>query len=296
MQIFNNLNINPNLSLALGYFDGVHLGHKAVIENAVRYAHENNTKSAVITFKEHPCCYLWGVCPKYILTRKMREEKIANLGVDYLYELNFEKIRNLDAYEYLQDILMKYFKPKSISAGWNHNFGCNKTGNGKFLKDNCLQYGYEYFEIEPSKYQGDLISSTRIRNLLTVGDIESANSMLGYQFSIFGKVIRGRQIGRTIGFPTANINYPDELIELPYGVYSVIVKYKNNKYAGIANFGIRPTVNGSGTLLEVHISDFDKMIYDENIEILFNKMIRKEQKFASLDDLKEQIKKDMHFM
>ena len=110
MQIFTELNKNPNLSLALGYFDGVHQGHQAVIKKAVDFAHKNNTKSAVITFKDHPCCYFWGVCPKYILTRKSREEKIAALGVDYLYELDFESISGLTAEEYLRDILIKYFR------------------------------------------------------------------------------------------------------------------------------------------------------------------------------------------
>ena len=293
MQIFYELNKNENLSLALGYFDGVHSGHKSVIKSAVKFAKANNIKTAVLTFKEHPCCYLWGMCPKYILTRKSREEKIENLGVDYLYELDFETIGRFSADEYLKNILIKYFSPRAISAGWNHNFGCNKSGNGDFLKEKAKKYGYEYFEIQPEIYENDIISSTKIRDCLTNGNIEFANSMLGYKFSISGVVVKGQQIGRKIGFRTANINYPNELIELPYGVYSVTVKYAKNNYKGIANFGIRPTVNGSNAILEVHILDFDKDIYGENIEVFFNKMIRKEQKFNSLDELKTQIKSDI---
>lgn len=290
MQIFTELTKNPNLSLALGYFDGVHLGHQAVIKNAVDFASQNGNKSAVITFSDHPCCYFWGVCPKYILTRKEREEKIAELGVDYLYELDFESISGLTAEDYLKNILVKYFTPSAISTGWNHNFGYKKSGNVKFLAQNAKKFDYTYFELPPQKIENEVISSTSIRKLLSTGKIEKANDMLGYNFLIKGEVIKGNQIGRTIGFKTANLIYPPELIDLPFGVYSVDTQYGK----GIANFGTRPTVDGKGTLLEVHILDFDKDIYGENITVKFNKMIRTEKKFPSLDALKTQIKTDIN--
>lgn len=293
MQIFTELNKNPNLSLALGYFDGVHQGHQAVIKKAVDFAHENNTKSAVITFKDHPCCYFWGVCPKYILTRKSREEKIAALGVDYLYELDFESISGLTAEEYLRDILIKYFTPSAISTGYNHNFGYKKSGNVKYLAAETQKFDYRYFELQPQKINNAVISSTAIREALSKGQIEKANVMLGYKFAISGEVVKGKQIGRTIGFKTANLVYPPELIVLPFGVYAVDVRHGEDVYKGIANFGVRPTVNGEGALLEVHLLDFDKDIYGEEINVAFNKMIRKEKKFASLDELKGQITKDI---
>lgn len=294
MQILRELIENKGLSLALGYFDGVHLGHQAVIKSAVDYAKNNNTKSAVITFVDHPCCYIWGVCPKYIMTREMRENKIKELGVDYIYELNFESISKLSAYEYLQNVLIKHFEPVSISVGWNHNFGANKSGNAEFLRKNSKKYGYKFFEIEPITSKGTAnISSTKIRELLTNGSIEQANSMLGYNFSIFGRVVKGQQIGRKIGFRTANIKYPSELIEIPYGAYETEVLYNNQVYKSVSNFGIRPTVNGSNEVLEVHILNFDKDIYDEQIEVKFSKMIRPERKFNSLDELKVQIQKDI---
>ncbi len=289
MQVFTELTKNPALSIALGFFDGVHLGHRAVIQSAVDFAKKNNTKSAVITFADHPCCYFWGVCPKYILTRKEREKRIEALGVDYLYELDFESISGLTAEEYLRDILVKYFTPLAISTGWNHNFGCKKSGDVKFLAQNAKKYGYEYFELPPQKIEKEIISSTQIRKLLANGNIEKANTMLGQKFSIEGEVVKGNQIGRTIGFRTANLVYPPELIELPYGVYSVETTYGK----GIANFGIRPTVNGSNAVLEVHIIDFDKDIYGETIKTEFNKMIRPEKKFPSLEALKNQIHEDI---
>lgn len=289
MQIFTELSKKPNLSLALGYFDGVHLGHRAVIKSAVDFAHENGNKSAVITFSDHPCCYFWEVCPKYILTRKEREKRISELGVDYLYELDFESISGLTAGEYLRDILVKHFTPLSISTGWNHNFGFKKSGNVKFLSEQSKKYDYKYFELAPQKIGSEIISSTVIRKLLSNGSIEKSNQMLGQKFSIEGEVVKGNQIGRTIGFRTANLIYPAELIELPYGVYSVDTNYGK----GIANFGVRPTVNGSNAVLEIHILNFDKDIYGETLRAEFNKMIRAEKKFPTLDALKNQINIDI---
>lgn len=293
MQILHDLSENPNLSLALGYFDGVHIGHQAVIKNAVNYAKQNGGKSAVITFKDHPCCFFHGVCPKYILTREYREKFIADLGVDYLYELDFEKLAGLSAEEYLENILIKHFSPKSISTGFNHNFGHNKTGDVKFLEQESIKYNYKYFALPPQKYDGEVISSTKIRKLLSDGQIDTANKMLGRNFIIEGTVIKGRQIGRTIGFRTANILYPLELIDIPFGVYSVLVNYASQTYQGIANFGVRPTVNGQGALLEVHILDFERDIYGEVLEVKFIKMLRTERKFDSLDSLKQQISRDI---
>ena len=293
MQILTELTKNPNLSLALGYFDGVHQGHQAVINNAVEFAKQHNTKSAVITFKDHPYCYFRGVCPKYLLTRKGREEKIEQLGVDFLYELDFESISGLLAEEYLRDVLIKYFTPSAISTGYNHNFGYKKSGNVKFLAAQAAKFGYQYFELPPQKLNNEVINSTEIRKLLSQGKIEKANKMLGYNFGITGEVIKGQQIGRTIGFRTANLIYPPELIDLPFGVYETAVRYAGKIYRGIANFGVRPTVNGKGALLEVHLLEFDKDIYGENITVEFIKMIRKEKKFASLDELKKQITKDI---
>ena len=289
MQKFSELNQKQNLAIALGYFDGVHIGHRAVIKSAVDFAKKNNTKSAVITFSDHPYCYFKGVCPKYILTREEREKRIASLGIDYLYELNYEDFALLTAKEYLNNILINYFHPISISTGWNHNFGKNKSGNVNFLEEQAKNYYYKYFKIPPQKINNEIISSTKIRKLLSEGNIEKANLMLGQNFSIEGEIVKGNQIGRTIGFRTANLVYPPELIELPYGVYAVDTTYGK----GIANFGIRPTINGSHTSLEAHILNFEKDIYGEIINVNFNKMIRTEKKFPSLDALKKQINLDI---
>ncbi len=289
MKVFTELEKNPDLSLALGYFDGVHSAHSTVIKKAVEFANENNKKSAVITFQNHPCCYLRGVCPKYILTSDMRREKIAQLGVDYLYTLDFESLSGLTAYDFLVNVLMHYFSPCAISTGWNYGFGYKKSGNAQFLHANSDKFDYEYFEIPPQKINGEIVSSTLIRKFLSNGRIEAANSMLGYNFCVKSDVVHGNEIGRTLGFKTANVAYPAELIDLASGVYEVDTNYGK----GVANFGTRPTINGSSKVLEVHILNFDDDIYGKNITVEFKRMIRKEKKFASLNDLKNQIKRDI---
>lgn len=295
MQIFTELNKNPELSLALGYFDGVHKGHQKVIRSAVEFARQNGNKSAVITFKDHPCCFFRGVCPKYILTRADRLKHIEALGIDYVYILDFDaRLCMLSAEDYLKNILIDNFSPKSISTGFNHYFGSKKSGGVDLLTKMQNIYGYEYFEIPPQKAGDDTISSTAIREALSKGQIQNANEMLGYNFTIKGEVVKGQQLGRKIGFRTANLVYPCELIDLPFGVYSVNVRYGELIYKGISNFGIRPTVSNSKQCsLETHILDFDKDIYGEEISVEFLKMIRAERKFASLSGLKAQIGEDI---
>lgn len=294
MEIFSEPNKKNNLSLALGYFDGVHLGHKAVIKSAVEYARKHGTKSAVITFKDHPCCYFYGVCPKYILLREERRKQIEKIGIDYLYELDFSKISTLSAQDYLENILIKNFSPISISTGFNHYFGAQKSGSTEFLTQMSNKYNYIYFKIDEKKLNGETISSTAIRNLLADGNIAKANLMLGYNFSIEGTVIKGQQLGRQIGFRTANITYPPELITVPFGAYSVKVILQGQVYNGVTNIGIRPTVSTSNQCsVETHIIDFNKDIYGEKIRVEFTNMLRPEKKFNSLDELKKQIKYDI---
>ncbi len=294
MKILSDLNENKNLSLALGYFDGVHPGHKAVIQQAVDYAKSNNSKSAVITFKDHPCCFFWDVRPKYILSREERRKRIEELGVDYLYELDFEQISNLTAKEYVEQILVKYFSPIAISTGFNHYFGHNKSGGTQLLETLSEQYNYKYFMTEACLYENEIISSTLICKLLSEGDIIKANSILEYKFPVEGIVVEGQKLGRLIGFRTANLIYPSEIIEIPFGVYSVNVFVEGQKYNGITNFGIRPTVSDTHIpTLETHILNFDEDIYGETIRVEFISKIRNEQKFNSLDDLKTQIQKDL---
>ncbi len=297
MEIFSEFNNNSNLSIALGYFDGVHIGHKKVIKTAVDYARDNNVKSAVITFKDHPCCYFWNVRPKYILTREERRKKISELGVDYLYELDFAQIAKYRADEYLKNVIIKYFSPVAISTGFNHNFGFNKSGNTAYLANMALKYNYKYFMTDAERLNNVVISSTEIRNLLSDGNIINANNMLGYSFFVSGIVVEGKQLGRTIGFRTANIVYPDELIDIPYGVYATLLYVDDKSYFAVTNYGIRPTISSDySSVLESHIIEFNEDIYNKNIRVEFLYKIRNEIKFKSVDDLKVQIEKDISYV
>ncbi len=294
MEILNKLKSNENLAIALGFFDGVHLGHKAVINAAVDYAKKNNIKSAVVTFRQSPYVALNNVKPNYIITLEEKIKAIKKLGVDYLYLSDFtEDLAKQTASDYLKN-LVDDLHPKMIATGFNHYFGYNKSGGVDYLRLMQQEYGYEFKEINPIKLNEDVISSTAIRKALSNGDIPKANSMLGYRFYVKNEVIKGRQIGRTIGFKTANLKMPEKMINIPDGVYAVEVEVLGKKHMGIANFGSNPTVtDDSQKLLEVHIIDFNHDIYGELVKVSFLVKIRNEKKFQSLTELKTQIEKDI---
>lgn len=283
MEIFAELTKIDNVCLALGFFDGVHRGHNAVLEVAKKQA----TKLAVVTFKRHPMETFGKTC-QYICSKEKRAELMKLAGVDYLFELDFTKdLSRFSGAEYLR-MLVTYFQPKAIVTGFNHTFGANKTGSPLLLESKQNEYGYKYYQVPPQKINDKIISSTAIKKYLEVGNIENANKMLGYTFSITGKVIHGNHIGRTIGFPTANIEYPKSIVKIPYGVYCSKV---NNKYS-VTNYGEKPTIGENKPVVETHILNFNKDIYNTKIDIEFIKKIRNEKKFNSLDELKSQINKD----
>lgn len=295
MQIFNEIDINKNLSLAFGFFDGVHIGHQAVIKSAVDFAKKNNTKSAIITFQDHPCCFFYHVKPKYIITKHDKIKFFEDLGVDYLYFLKFDEyLAMMSASEYLQGVIIKNFEPSAISTGFNHSFGAKKSGDVNLLKQMQEKLNYKYFEVPPVLYNSEIVSSTRIREDLMLGNIEFVNAMLGYNYFFEGMVIEGKKLGRLLGFKTANLIYPEDLVEIKYGAYKVLVEYCGEIFNGVANYGLRPTISiNQVPTLEVHILDFDKEIYREKIKVTFLKKIRDEKKFNSFEELKMQIEKDI---
>lgn len=297
MKIFNNLIFENDIALAIGFFDGVHLAHQKVISQCVAYAKLHNLKAAVLTFKEHPCISIWNVQPEYIISSKLRQEKISNLGIDYLYFLDFNtEISNLTSEEFI-NLLSKTIKPKAIFTGFNFFFGCQKSGNSKTLKEFSILKNYEYIEIPEQKIDNITISSTNIRNFIKQGDFLSANKLLNYDFCIEGVVIEGNKIGRTIGFPTANLIYPPNIINPPKGAYSAFVKINSRIYKGIMNFGNKPTIsNNSEAICEVHILGFNENIYEKTIKIYPQKFIRPEKKFGSLIQLKNQILDDINYV
>lgn len=295
MQIFNELNINKGLSLAFGFFDGVHVGHQAVIKSAVGFSKENNTKSAVITFQDHPCCFFYHLQPKYIIKKHDKINLIEKLGVDYLYFIKFDEyLAMMSASEYLKEIIIKNFAPTAISTGFNHHFGAKQSGDVHFLSQMQDEFNYKYFEVPPVLYNSEVVSSTRIRDDLSLGNIELVNAMLGYDYFLEETVVEGKHLGRELGFKTANLIYPDNLVEIGRGVYKVKAEYQGKIFDGMANYGLRPTISHyEKAVLEVHILNFDKEIYGEQLKVTFLKKIRDEKKFNSLDELKLQIQEDI---
>lgn len=295
MKIFHTLNKQTDLSLCLGFFDGIHQGHQIVIKNTVNFAKQNGLKSALITFSEHPLCLLHGFDVKYISTLEQKLKLIEDLGIDYVYILDFDKeLAQKSAYDYLKDVLVENFKPKAITTGFNHFFGLKKQGNSEFLYNHQKEFGYKYFEIPPITYNNIVVSSSAIKEYLINGDISTANKLLDHKFSFKSVVQQGQKIGRTINFPTINLEYPINMVKIPYGVYSVTVEVNNKKYKAIANWGLKPTVNNSSSpTFEAHLLDFSQNIYGKPVTIEINDFIRNEIKFLSVKELKKQIEKDL---
>lgn len=297
MQIFDKLTNINNSSLALGFFDGLHQGHEVVLKNTVHIAKKYNTVSTVVTFNEHPCSFLSNQKIPQILTLDEKLEILEKTGIDNVMLLDFSKCLKLSAGEYLSDILVKYFSPVAITTGFNHTFGFNKEGNGDFLRKNSAKYNYKYFEIPPFVINNLVVSCSAIRDKLSLGDFYNANKMLGYNYFIKGNVVHGDKIASKLGFPSANINFPDLKVTVPFGVYYVIVTVREKEYNGIFNYGCVPDFNNELKLKsEVHILDFNEDIYGENIKISFITKIRNQLKFPTTDELIKQINKDISFV
>jgi riboflavin kinase/FMN adenylyltransferase len=281
--------------MTIGTFDGVHRGHAEIIHQLVENAHATGAPSVVITFYPHPRQVIAQNASIGILTTQ--EEKYARLdklGVDHLVEIPFDKnFSEQTAEDYIRNFLYKNFKPSIIITGYDHRFGKNRTGDYALLEKFGKQLGYSVKEIPAAVLEQVAISSTKIREALLNGVIKKANEFLGYAYSLYGTVTQGNQMGRTIGFPTANL-LPDEKDKLipANGVYAVWVEIGAEKFKGMMNIGYRPTVDGKNRTIEVHILDFNASIYGERVRLSFIEKIRDEQKFESLDALKTQLHKD----
>ena len=298
MTIYNNINefsSTDNTILTIGTFDGVHLGHQKVLERLTNSAKENNLKSTVLTFFPHPRTILNPNKPlKLINSVKERTELLNRSKVDNLIIHPFDKnFSELDPEKYVVEILVKKLKAKIILIGYDHKFGKNRTADITDLKIYGKKYGFKVIEIKAEEISNIAISSTKIRKAISEGNISTAKKYLGYDFSLSGKIVHGKSIGRTLGFPTANIEVKEEYKLLPKnGVYLIQSVINHNKYFGMMNIGIKPTIKESSKTIEVNFFDFEGDLYHKNIEVNIKKFIRDEIKFDSLELLKSQILKD----
>lgn len=279
-----NSNFPKNVSVILGFFDGVHLGHRRVVETAL----QTGKKTVILTFPTSPSEY-FNKTASYVLQRNLSYGKLDNLGVDYLLETEFAELAAVLAEDYLENYIIKRFQPYSISTGFNHTFGLNRAGNADFLEQNQQKYNYKYFCAPPCRVDNQVVSSTYIKELLKSGNLTKANQLLGTPFIIKSTVIEGQKLGRTIGFPTANLTYPEKIVKIPYGVYFVSA----NGHKAVLNWGVKPTIGGNKESLEVHIIDYNENLYGKTLRVEFIQKLRDEKRFTSLEELKQQIEKDI---
>lgn len=284
--------------MTIGTFDGVHIGHRAILERLVDSARAGNLDAALLTFFPHPRMVLQKDSElKMINTLEEKKSLLANIGLDHLVIQPFTKeFSRLTAVEYVRDILVDQLNAKKIIIGYDHRFGRNRTANIEHLKEFGRTYGFEVEEITAQELDEVSVSSTKIRKALSVGDITTANGYLGYQFQLKGTVVKGKGIGKTIHYPTANLNIdaPHKIIPAK-GVYLVEANISDQRFFGLTSVGTNPTVGGSKTTIETYFLNLDQDLYGQVLTIKFITHIRDEAHFSTIDDLIKAIHQDEQF-
>ena len=267
MQIFDSLNEIKSIeetSIALGNFDGVHLGHQKLIKETIEIARQRGLKSAVFTFSNHPrdlLPYLPKV--KNILYKHEKEELMEALGVDYLINIPFTKeIMEMPPQEYVKKIIVNKLRAKSVVCGFNHNFGFKAGGNVDMLYELSLELGFNLKVIDAFVINGQVVSSSLIRNLIATGNVDECEMYMGRPYAISGEVVIGNRLGRKLGFPTSNLIIDNSMVTPPNGVYVTFCVYNGKRYPSVTNVGVKPTIGNYGKNVETHIFDFDKIFKD----------------------------------
>ena len=283
--------------LAIGNFDGVHLGHQQIINTLVNNAKKNDKLSAILSFNPHPRSFFSKDLDHYqIISEDQKKNLLKGLGVDYYFSLHFDQnVASLLPSEFIEKIIVQMLQVDKLIVGYDFRFGKNREGNIILLKDHAAIHGFALEIIQPIRdgSSEEVYSSTAIRKALHIGDVKKASYILGRPWTMTGKVIHGDKRASTINFPTANI-LPHSQVYPQKGVYAINAIMGNNLLKGIANFGERPTVDGKKLLLEVNLFDFDKDIYGKQLTVEFLTFIREEKKFDTFSLLKDQITKDIH--
>jgi len=275
-------------------FDGGHLGHKYIIDELKKVGSENDLETAILTFWPHPR-FVFNPNEHLKLLNTIEEKKVLmeKYGINNLFLKEFDnEFRNLTGEEFVRQILIEKLNVKYLIIGYDHSFGKNKSGNFELLQKLSKELDFEVEQMEAINIHENNISSTKIRNALLAGNIKEANEMLGYSYSVSGTVVHGKKLGRTIGYPTANIE-TDSIKLLPKkGAYIVEVFVNENQYKGMLSIGTNPTVNGEKLTVEVYILDFNEDIYDQNINVKFRDFLHEEIKFEGLEKLIERLDED----
>ena len=299
MAVFHDIHQLPefkNAVLTIGFFDGVHKGHKVILNEVCKHAGQMNATSVLLTFEPHPRKLLYPDQPLGIITPLHKKlELIEAAGIENIVVVPFTRqFSQLTAEEYIRNFMVGLFQPGSIVIGYDHRFGHDRKGNIDLMKQYAPIYNYSLTEIPAQLIDEAAVSSTKIRNALQSGMVADAAQMLGRNYTFTGKVVHGQQLGRTIGYPTANIEPDDRDQIIPgLGIYAVRVSHKGHQHNGMMSIGYNPTVTDQKIVrIEANIFDFNKDIYGETIEITMVQKLRDEQKFSSLDALKSQLHQD----
>lgn len=298
MQVHKNLETLPlftNAVLTIGTFDGVHLGHRQILQALVKEAADVAGESIIITFDPHPRKIVQpNTSLQLINTLEERIELLAGLNINHLVIVPFTKaFADLSAEAYIKEFLINRFHPSSIIIGYDHHFGKNRQGNFRLLEEKSPVFGFNLVEIPKHILEEIGISSTKIRQAIQSGEIEKANKLLGYDFFFEGVVVEGDKLGRTLGYPTANLEIQDpDKIHLGEGVYAVTVEIMGNVKKGMLSIGKRPTLNDIVERIEVHVFDLNENLYHQTIRVSVKKYLRAQEKFNSLADLKHQLQQD----
>lgn len=284
----------PDASVAFGFFDGVHRGHQEILRHMLNSA---PTSKIVLTFDRHPKDVIFGVDKvKYITTKKQKEEIFAQMGVNYLLYIDFdEEIMNMEPRRFVTEYLLEKIGMKKITIGFNNRFGRAGAGDNALLEQIGAEKGFDVEVVSPVRHQGQVISSTAIRQAIEEGNIPLANDMLGREFYICSRIIDGKHLGRKLGFPTANMQMPQKLVMPQNGVYLTKTCIEEKEYFALTNVGMNPTFTNHPYRIETYILDFEGDIYGKLLPICFLMKIRDEKKFENLDELKKQIYNDTDF-
>lgn len=297
LKIYRNVDYIENVpetAVALGNFDGVHLGHQRLINNMVESARNDKLKPAVFTFSNHPKDLLPGVKKvKNILYNERKVEIIASLGVEYLFEIPFTKeIMEMEAVDFIEEILLAKLNMKAAFCGFNYRFGARAAGNPDILRNEGRKAAFNVYEIEPFFIEGNIVSSSLIRTLIASGQVEKCMTYLGRNYEIGGEVVVGNRLGRKLGFPTSNLVIDKTMVTPPNGVYITYCDYNGVRYPSVTNVGCKPTIGNFEKNVETHIFNFNKELYGKRIIVEFLKKTRDEVKFDSTEELSEQIVRD----
>lgn len=282
------------LVLSIGMFDGVHKGHRAIIKKLNNIAERKNFASALLTFSPHPrLLFNPNDNLKFLNTSTEKAELLKKTGIDYFFIQNFNNdFRNLTGEEFVKKILLEQLNVKYLIVGYDHSFGKNRSGNFELLQKMASAYDFEVEQMKAVSLESKNISSTKIRNAIMNGHIKEANDMLGYHYFVSGKVVDGKKLGRTIGYPTANIQFDNEKLLPKDGAYIVSVDVEHQKYKGMLSIGTNPTVDGKNYTMEVHILDFNDDIYGKKITVNFYDFLHEQIKFNDIKALITKLDED----